>query len=381
MKKLAILGASDFQNPLILRAKEKGCETHVFAWGCGDVGESTADFFYPISTAERDTILEKCQEIGIDGICTIGSDFNNIVATYVANKMGLTANSMETVERSTNKHLMRDTFAKCGDSSPRSFLVTKEHRDEVDVSNMRFPLIVKPTDRSGSRGITLISSKEELPAALDAAFSCSFEGAAVVEEFVTGEEFSVEYLSWEGEHHFLQMTKKFTTGAPHFIETGHLEPAPVSNELLDRTKAVVTHALDSLGVRYGASHSEVIIDSDGQPWIVEIGSRMGGDCIGSDLVELSTGIDFVGGVIDIALGQAPDLTPKHPDAFSMIRFVFAPEDLACFERAQREHPELVVRASEMEPFDHKVTDSSNRFGFFIMRGQSLSQLWPYLPIH
>ncbi len=378
-KKLAILGAGDFQNPLILKAKEKGCETHVFAWKCGDIGERTADHFYPVSTAEKDKILEMCREIGIEGICTIGSDFNNITATYVANKLGLTANTMETVERSTNKHLMRETFAQHGDSSPRSILVTAENRECVDLSDLRFPLIVKPTDRSGSRGITRLEQPGELQTALDDAFSCSWEHAAVVEEYVTGEEFSVEYLSWKGEHHFLQMTKKFTTGAPHFIETGHFEPALVSPELLARTQAVVTHALDSLGVTYGASHSEIIIDRDGKPWIVEIGSRMGGDCIGSSLVELSTGIDFVGGVVDVALGVRPDLSPRHPAGFSMIRFVFSQKDLDALARARKESPELLREVSKMEPFDHTVTDSSNRFGFFIMGGQSFSQLYPYVP--
>ncbi|WP_130813080.1 acetyl-CoA carboxylase biotin carboxylase subunit family protein [Olsenella sp. Marseille-P4559] len=380
MKKLAILGAGDFQNPLILKAEEKGYETHVFAWRSGDIGEKTADHFYPVSTAEKDKILDICREIGIDGICAIGSDFNNITATYIANELGLTANSVETVERSTNKHLMRETFAQHGDSSPKSILVTPENRESVDISEMRFPLIVKPTDRSGSRGITRLEKQADLQSALDDAFSCSWEHAAVVEEYVTGEEFSVEYISWKGEHHFLQMTKKFTTGAPHFIETGHFEPALISNELVERTKAVVSHALDSLGVQYGASHSEVIIDRSGKPWIVEIGSRMGGDCIGSDLVELSTGIDFVGGVADVALGLKPDLTPQHSKGFSMIRFIFSQEDLDALVQVQKDCPELLCNVSKIEPFDHAVTDSSNRFGFFVMRGQSLSQLWKYLPI-
>lgn len=71
MKKIAIIGASYLQNPLILKAKEMGVETHVFAWECGDIGEQTADFFYPISIVEKEQILEKCKAIEIDGICTI----------------------------------------------------------------------------------------------------------------------------------------------------------------------------------------------------------------------------------------------------------------------------------------------------------------------
>ena len=112
MKKLAIIGASYLQNPLIEKAKSMGVETHVFAWECGDIGEKTADYFYPISIVEKEQILEKCKQIGIDGICTIASDLATIAVNYVANAMGLIGNSLECVELSTNKHMMRMAFEK-----------------------------------------------------------------------------------------------------------------------------------------------------------------------------------------------------------------------------------------------------------------------------
>ena len=124
MKKLAIIGASYLQEPLIEKAKSMGIETHVFAWAAGDVGEKSADYFYPISIVEKDEILKRCREIGIDGICTIASDLAVITVNYVANNMGLTANSIACTEKSTNKHLMRAAFEKNGDPSPKSILVS-----------------------------------------------------------------------------------------------------------------------------------------------------------------------------------------------------------------------------------------------------------------
>ena len=378
MPKLAIVGASDFQNPLILKAKDMGCETYAFAWECGDIGERTANHFFPISTAEKDKILEVCRSEKIDGIVTIGSDFNNITASYVANKMGLVANSDECVARSTNKHLMRETFLEHGDPSPLSVLVREGEPLPEDLERVTFPAIVKPTDRSGSRGITKVERREDLQPALQASFDVSWEKCALVEEFLEGEEFSVEFCSWKGEHHFLQMTRKFTTGAPHFIETGHIEPPLVPAEVLERTQEVVRHALDSLGVKYGASHSEVKVDARGNVRIVEIGSRMGGDCIGSDLVELSSGIDFVGAVVDAALGREPDLRPRHEPRAAGIRFAFGQEDADVFERLQAEHPEYLVRATEIGPFDSEITDSSNRDGYFIMCAPKADDILPYL---
>ena len=126
MKRLAIIGASYLQAPLIQKAKDLGCETHVFAWAADDVGEKMADYFYPISIIEKDAILQKCQEIGIDGICTIASDLAAITVNYVAEKMGLPGNGMRCCEKSTNKHKMREAFAAGGDPSPKSVLIGPE---------------------------------------------------------------------------------------------------------------------------------------------------------------------------------------------------------------------------------------------------------------
>lgn len=379
-KKLAILGAGEFQNPLILKARSMGCETHVFAWECGDIGEKTADFFYPISTADKDKILDRCRSIGIDGVCTIGSDFNNIASTYIANKLGLCANSNECVAQSTNKRLMREAFARHEDPSPKSIEVIEGSSLPPLLDELSYPAIVKPTDRSGSRGITRVDNYSQMADALHTAFKVSWEHRALVEEYLEGEEFSVEFCSWEGKHHFLQMTRKFTTGAPNYIETGHIEPAMVDKDTSLRTQAVVSHALDSLGVEYGASHSEVKINAKGEPWLVEIGSRMGGDCIGSDLVELSSGIDFLAAVINVALGEEPDLSPHHEARASGIRFIFTKQDITAYEKVKSDNPEIFVRGSNIVPLDHAITDSSNRDGFFIMCAPAVEKILKYMPV-
>ena len=94
-RKIAIIGASAFQEPLIRKAQEMGLETHVFAWECGDVGETLADEFHPISITEIEEITAVCRELGISGICSIGTDLGNITVSRVANSLGLVANSVE----------------------------------------------------------------------------------------------------------------------------------------------------------------------------------------------------------------------------------------------------------------------------------------------
>ena len=149
MRKIAIIGANSFQNPLILKAKEMGFETHVFAWQDGSIGEKTADYFYPISIVEKEEILEKCREIQPEAVVTIASDLANITVQYVAEGLGLVHNSRESIEISTNKYLMRQAFAKAGVPTPK-FMVAEEGQDLSEAKEMSYPVIVKPTDRSGS---------------------------------------------------------------------------------------------------------------------------------------------------------------------------------------------------------------------------------------
>ena len=376
MRKIAIIGASYLQVPLINKAKEMGLETHVFAWAANDVGESIADHFYPISIVEKEAILEKCKEIQIDGICTIASDLAVVTVNYVAEKMGLAGNGEECTHLATNKHNMRAVFEKNGDPSPRSIMVHQmEDLDEA----LTFPVIVKPLDRSGSRGIFKVLNRDDLPVAIDKAKEQGFIKEALVEEYVEGQEYSIECVSYNGIHNFLAMTYKFTTGSPNFVETGHLQPAGVDDALLERVRKVVFHALDSLKIRNGASHSEIKIDKNKNIKIIEIGARMGGDFIGSDLVQLSTGIDFVKAVVDIALGNKPDLTPAGKKFVAGVHFICTDKDLEVYNRLMEEHPEFVVAKDIPQSIEGKITDSASRFGYFIMKADSAESLRAYLP--
>ncbi|WP_343248575.1 ATP-grasp domain-containing protein [Diplocloster hominis] len=377
MKRLAIIGASYLQVPLIIKAKELEVETHVFAWGKNEPGEKCADFFYPISIIDKETILRECKKIGISGICSIASDLASITVNYVACAMGLVGNSIECTMMSTNKYMMRQAFEKNGDPSPKSYLVS----DGICLKNksLKFPIIVKPTDRSGSRGITKLKTEENLEYAIQIAKEQGFEKKVLVEEYVYGEEYSIECISWRGKHSFIAMTKKYTTGAPHFIEMAHLQPALVSPEILNKVKRIVFHALDSLKIEFGASHTEIKIDKAGSINLIEIGGRMGGDLIGSKLVELSTGIDFVRAVIQIALSEKPNLDPIKETSAAAVRYIFSEKDMNVLGKIKLEHPEVLVSADIQEVGNGKVTDSSNRYGYFLLESKDVRDLLEYMP--
>ena len=366
MKKLVIIGANDFQNQLILKAKSLGYETHVFAWEDGAVGKESADFFYPISITEKEKILEICNQIKPCGVCSIASDLATITVNYVAEKLCLPCNKTKYSLTQTNKYLMREALQNAGIECPKFVRVSPDFSVNI-LNEFTFPIIVKPTDRSGSRSIMKLDSLNGVLQAVEEACVTSFESKAIIEEYIEGNEYSMETITQNGIHHYLATTKKFTTGAPHFIETGHKQPSDLSDDTIERAKEIVFKALSALYVENSAGHSEFRVDKDGNIKIIEIGARMGGDCIGSDLVYLSTGNDFVKMVIDVAVGNEICLTATSNN-YAEIKFLFNKKDIDELNKIQKHNPNCLVRISNIEYANlGKTSDSSTRLGYYIFR--------------
>ena len=156
-KKLAIIGASYLQEPLVLKARELGIETHVFAWENGAVAKDKADFFYPISIIDKEEILIECQRIGIDGITSVASDVAVETVNYVAELMGLVGNSRDCSIKSRDKFEMRRSLSSVGLN-----VINYQIIDSLDDSiELDFPFMVKAVDRSGSRGVSLVNNLSE----------------------------------------------------------------------------------------------------------------------------------------------------------------------------------------------------------------------------
>lgn len=361
-RKIAIIGGSYLQLPAVLKAKELGYEVHCFSWRDGAVCEKHADYFYPISIVEKEDILKECRRIGIDGITTIASDVAVLTVNYVASRMGLLSNPDEYSETTTNKYLMRECFTRNGVPSPR-YTIADEH-DSYHIEAFQFPLIVKPTDRSGSRGVEKVLDPVQLSDAIQRAKKESFSNSAIIEEFVTGREISVESISYQGKHYILQITDKVTTGEPFFVELEHHQPSTLSCDIQARVKEIVLHALTALHIEYGASHSELKITEDGDIRVIEIGARMGGDFIGSTLVRLSTGYDFLEGVLKVAMGEftEPVITEHH---CSGVYFLSKEtEYIKKYIENSQDYPEI-VEAEITDNVLRNIECSGDRSGYFI----------------
>lgn len=367
-KKVAIIGANEFQNRLIVKAKELGYETHVFAWASGDEGEINADYFYPISIVEYEDIYCKCVQINIDAICSIASDLANITVHLVAEKLGLIANNLNCLDVTTNKLSMRQKLhGKC----PIPWFQNIYGLNDVVVNSINYPVIVKPIDRSGSRGVSLVGVAGEMDKAIKNSLLHSFTDNILIESFVDGNEYSVESISQHGIHKILQVTEKLTTGAPNFIEVAHIAPASLTSEKVIEIENVVISALNTLGIKFGAGHTEVKITNSGDISIIEVGSRMGGDFIGSDLVQMNTGYDYLKSILDVALNiniNILDIDIKVKTEYhSLVLFYFSQSDYLK-AKSILDLDGSVVRDERLNPnFSGNVESSADRFGYTIFK--------------
>lgn len=362
MQKIAIIGASYLQLPLVEKAKAMGLETHCFAWESGAVCKDVADAFYPISIRDKNAILDICRRVAIDGIVSIASDLAVETVNFVADKMHLTANPYPYTELVTNKVAMRDELKKSNISSPIYYSFNQQ---DTDFHEITFPVVVKPADRSGSLAVEKVSDVVSLKNAIQKAQEVSFSKEVIVEQYIEGREVSVEAISWHGQHYILAITDKVTTDN-YFVEIAHHQPTMLNAKIANAIKTLTKKALTALHVENGASHTEIKITPQDDLYIIEVGARMGGDFIGSHLVELSTGYDFLKGVIDVALGNfsVPKTAQKH---FSGVYFLSQEtSSLKNILAKSDEYPFIV----ESEIFDNELKilhASADRSGYLIYK--------------
>ncbi|MCI9613782.1 MAG: ATP-grasp domain-containing protein [Dorea sp.] len=327
-KRLLILGASDFQLPAILEAKKMGIYVGAADINPQAAGIPYADEFFRVSTIDEKGVLEAAKEFRAEGIITLCTDMPVRALAYVCEEMGLVGLDYESAIRSTDKGAMIRAFEK-NDVEHPGYMVVSEAEDyrnghtgkiitQIE-EKLKYPLITKPTDNSGSRGIMLVENREQLSYAIQYSSMNGRNGDIIIEEYMRGPEVSVEMIVMDGIAHVIQITDKLTSGPPHFVELGHSEPSGLPYHVKEKIADLAGRAARAVGIKNGTAHAEVILTDDG-PKMVEIGARMGGDCITTHLVPFSTGINMTKEMIKIALGERPDIERKF-DKGSAIRFI------------------------------------------------------------
>jgi biotin carboxylase len=327
MKKIMVLAAGLLQIDVIEKAKSMGYYVLAVDGNPKAAGFNVADKAICADIVNEETMLKIARDEHVDGVIHPCSEVSMAVMGRINDELGLSGISREQAICATNKHLMRKAFEKGNAPSPKSILA-QDAEDAWSRLQNEFDTdaILKPSRNSGSRGIAKVSrnmDKGDFIRAYDEALSESRDHSVLIEQFIEGPEFSIEMIVWRGDIHVLTVTDKKTTGAPHFVELGHNQPSCFSATDVETLKAAAVAGVRALGVNNCACHAEAKL-MNGKAYLMEVGARLGGDFISTELTHLSTGIDMVAAAIDVALGVEPDLSAKEEPKGVCIRY-FCPK--------------------------------------------------------
>lgn len=361
--KIAIIGASTGQLPLVRKATEKGIYTICFAWEKGAICKEECDEFYPISIFDIDEIVKKCKELNVDGVATTASEETSFATSIISYKLGLNGNNPEAIKNIQDKKTVRELTKNIdGLSKPKVWSILQ--KEEVI-----YPCVVKPIKGSAKKGVSFCNDARGLEESINYASSTGSE--IIIEEYIAGEEYSVESLSYHAEHEIVQITHKITTGYPHFAELEHHQPAQINETLKESIISIVKNILTTVGFSNGASHIEIKVN-EGNIYLIEINPRGGGDRISDTLIGMSTDCDYVSAMIDIALDRYESV-PIHNTYYCGILYLTAQNSRILKYFDNKNYDWMVER----KRINKELTVSSSNYdrdGYIIYKSQNLLEL-------
>lgn len=318
-KKVLLLGGSHFQVPSVKKAKEMGLYTITCDYLPNNPGHKYADEYYNVSTTDKKAVLELAKKLKIDGIVCYASDPAAPTAAYVAEKMGLAGQPYKSVEILSNKDLFRKFLTENDFNVPLAKGYLNIEEAKADWNNFKKPVMVKPVDSSGSKGVTKISDINELDNAVCYALSFSRAKRFIIEEYVekygyqiAGDGFSVDgklvFRCFANEHFNIK------SGNP-FVPIGESWPYNMPEYIHNKIHNETQRLLDLLNMKTGAYNFDVRIDKDENVILMELGPRNGGNLI-AQVTQYATGVDMVEYTIKAAMGMdCSDLKMVEPKGF------------------------------------------------------------------
>lgn len=315
MKKILVIGAGFLQDFVIQKSVSMGYETHTVDADSEAIGFTHAHKHALVNIVDENACLEYARQENIDGVITAATDFGVLSAAYVAQEMGLNGLNYEVAKLIKNKYEVRKClFNAHVDDTEQAYEVSDKTDIDSLAKKLTYPVMVKPCDGSGSRGASRVDKPEHLKEACYFAMNGSITRRAEIETFIYGQEYGAESLVINGEIHIMGIMKKWMTKPPYYAELGHAIPCCLPLEVENKAKECVKNAITALGVNSGSVNMDMLITDDGRVYIVDIGARMGGNMIGPCVIPYGTGIDYMGAMIQNAVGDPVDIVAHAHEA-------------------------------------------------------------------
>lgn len=307
-----MLGGGFLQSFVIKKAKQLGYRVLVLDADPNAMGFKLADDYAVINIVNEDACLKYAQEHQVDGVLAAATDFSVLSMSRIAQEMGLPGINYEAAKCIKNKAAVRKClFDAKADDTGYSFEINSLDDASAILPQVKFPVMMKPCDGSGSRGASRVDRAEDFEKACKFAMDGSITRRAVAEPFVEGKEYGVESFVDNGEIHILGVMQKDMTLPPYYAELGHAIPSGLPIAIEEKIKTCVRKALVALGVNHGSVNMDLLLSESGDVHIVDVGARMGGNLIGSHIIPIGTGVDYMGNMIRAAVSDATDFTSQH----------------------------------------------------------------------
>jgi carbamoyl-phosphate synthase large subunit len=373
LKKVLIIGAGTMQIPVIEKCKELGYESIATDADKNAPGMQIADIALEINTLDKTATLDAAKKYKIDGIITT-SDYPVRTVAYVCEQLGLKGLSEDAAKTCTNKYLLRENLSKHNIICPKYWKIKDLHEVTLIEKKLLYPLIVKPVDSSASRGVSKVSNYNQLETAVKEALVYSKSGDVIIEEFLEGPEYSVESLTQNGKTIVIAITEKTTdSSSSYFVEVRHIIPANITSREEKEVKSLVKKVIKSIGLNNCGTHTELKLTSKG-PIIIEIGARLGGDYITSDLVPLSTDVNMLENIINISIGHKINtkITKRN---YAGVQFVNSEN----YDSVKRHLEEISLKSgfvrSELKEYKKvELKSSLDRLGYYICTAKTRKKL-------
>lgn len=310
-KSILMLGGSRQQVVAIQSAKALGYRTVLCDYLPDNPGQHEADVFYQVSTTDPEAVLQIAERELVRGVLAYSSDPASPTAGYVAEHMGLPTNPLKAITTMSEKHLFRAFLRKAGLPCPGAVALAHPYERDVvfaAIEGLAYPIVVKPTDSSGSKGVTVARSASDVMPAVERAVSFSRNGILIAEEYIERSHPHViggDIFVVDGDIRFwglMDCLRDDQLGG--LVPVGKCLPPALDDETAHRVKHVLQRLVSALGVAFGEFNVEVIIGPGGTPYVLELGSRAGGNMIPVQLADAS-GIDLIAANVQCAMGVDP----------------------------------------------------------------------------
>ena len=319
MKKILLLGGANTQIPSILTAKTMGYYTITCDYLPDNPGHKFADEYHNVSTTDKEAVLALAKELQIDGILAYATDVAAATAAYVSEAMGFPTSPYKSVDILTNKDKFRAFLEENGFCTPRARGYSSVEEAKKDLENFKFPVMVKPVDSAGSKGVARMDDAGQLEELVENALQYSRCKRFIIEEYVekyryqiAGDGFSVDgklvFRCFANEH----FSNK---AASPYVPIGESFPYDMPKEVHEKVHAEIQRLLTLLDMKTQAYNFDIRIDKDYNVYLMEVGPRNGGNMI-AQVIEKATGIPFVEYMLKAAMGEdCSELKMVEPEGF------------------------------------------------------------------